>query len=155
MNMETRNKGLFFQVPSTIVAYRAVAADTDGAFSLFEGRVAPHQGPPLHSHPDDEAFLIVEGSFEFQIGDQRIRRGVGEFALVPKQTPHAFRNTGDHEGRLLIITLPAGPHERFFAEVGEPQADFATPFSTEPPDLEKLMAVGKRHGFEILGPPIL
>ncbi len=152
--METSRTEQVFELPSTIVAYRAVAADTGGAFSLFEGRIAPRQGSPLHSHPDDEAFLILEGSFEFQVGDQRLRRGPGEFAFVPKQTPHAFRNTGEDEGRLLFITLPAGPHERFFADVGEPKANFATPFSTEPPDIEKLMVVGRRHGFEILGPPI-
>lgn len=152
--MEPSRTEQVFEVPSTIVAYRAVTADTGGAFSLFEGRIAPRQGPPLHSHPDDEAFLILEGSFEFQVGDQRLRRGPGEFAFVPKQTPHAFRNTGEAEGRLLFITLPAGPHERFFADVGEPKADFATLFSTEPPDIEKLMTVGRRHGFEILGPPI-
>jgi quercetin dioxygenase-like cupin family protein len=152
--METPRSEQFFQVPSTIVAYRAVAADTAGAFSLFEGRIAPHQGPPLHSHPDDEAFFVLEGSFEFQVGDQRLKRGPGEFAFAPRQKPHAFRNTGDGEGRLLIITLPGGPHERFFAEVGEPKTDFSAPFTTEPPDIDKLMTVGKRHGFEILGPPI-
>jgi mannose-6-phosphate isomerase-like protein (cupin superfamily) len=154
MHVETSRKEQVFQVPSTIVAYRAVAADTGGAFSLFEGRVAPHQGPPLHTHPDDEAFLILEGSFEFQVGDQRLQRGLGEFAFVPRHTPHAFRNLGEVEGRLLMITMPAGPHEGFFAEAGEPQADFAAPFATEPPDIGQLMAVGKHHGFEILGPPM-
>lgn len=61
----TPSKGQTFQVPSTIVTFLAVAADTSDAFSLFEGRVAPRQGPPLHRHQDDEAFLVLEGAFDF------------------------------------------------------------------------------------------
>jgi quercetin dioxygenase-like cupin family protein len=149
----TPRKGQAFQVPGTIVTLLAVAADTDDTFSLFEGRVAPRQGPPLHRHVDDEAFLVLEGTFDFQVEDQHRHLGPGDFAFVPKQTPHTFLNrSAEHEGRLLIITLPAGAHERFFAEAGEPKADPQAPFSTQPPDLEKLVMAGKRHGIEILPP---
>ncbi|HZU02398.1 MAG TPA: hypothetical protein VFA10_22205 [Ktedonobacteraceae bacterium] len=53
---------------------------------------------------------------------------------------------------MLVITLPAGNHERFFAEAGEPKANASEPMSTEPPDREKLVTVGKRYGIEILPP---
>jgi hypothetical protein len=43
-------------------------------------------------------------------------------------------------------------HEGFFAEIGELKADASGPFSTKPPDIEKIMRVGKRYGFEILPP---
>lgn len=146
-------KGQIFQVPSTIVTLLAVAADTGDAFSLFEGRVAPRQGPPLHRHLDDEAFLVLEGTFDFQVEEEHWHLGPDGFAFVPKQTPHTFLNrSAEQEGRLLIITLPAGAHERFFAEVGEPKADPGAPFSTQPPDFEKLVTAGKRHGIEILLP---
>ena len=149
----TPKKGQTFQVPSTIVTLLAVAADTGDAFSLFEGRVAPRQGPPLHRHQDDEAFLVLEGAFDFQVGEEQRHLGPGGFAFVPKQTLHMFLNrSAEHEGRLLIITLPAGYHERFFAEVGEPEADPSAPFSTQPPDFDNLVMVGKRYGFEILLP---
>jgi quercetin dioxygenase-like cupin family protein len=129
-----------------------VGTDTGGSFSLFECRVAPQQGAPFHRHSDDEAFLVLDGTFQFQIDEQRLQRGKGEFAFVPKNTPHTFLNLNtDNEGRLLIITLPAGNHEGFFTEAGE-KVSASAPFSTEPPDLEKLMTVGKRHGFEFLMP---
>ncbi len=152
MQSETPKKGQTFELPSTIVTFLAVAADTGGNFSLFECRIAPQQGAPLHLHSDDEAFLVMEGTFEFQLEEQRLQRGVGEFFFVPKNTPHTFFNPSMQEGRLLIITLPAGGHERFFAEAGELKASPSAPFSTEPPDLEKLVTVGKRYGFEILLP---
>jgi len=51
---------------------------------------------------------------------------------------------------MLIITLPAGSHERFFAEAGVPAASPLEPISMQPPDVEKLMTIGNRYGFEIL-----
>jgi quercetin dioxygenase-like cupin family protein len=153
MQSEKLRKGQFFEVPATIVTFLAIAADTGGSFSLFEGRVAPQQGIPLHRHSDDEAFLVLEGTFQFQIEEQHLQLGPGEFAFVPKQTPHRYlNNSAEKEGRLLIITLPAGAHEGFFAEIGELKADASGPFSTKPPDIEKIMRVGKRYGFEILPP---
>ncbi len=153
MQSETPNKGQVYELPSTIVKFLAVGADTGDSFSLFEGRVAPQQGAPLHRHSDDEAFLVLEGTFQFQIEEQRLQRGPGEFAFVPRNTRHTFLNTSaEKEGRLLIITLPAGNHEGFFAEAGEPKDTASAPFSTEPPNLEKLVMVGKRHGVEILLP---
>jgi quercetin dioxygenase-like cupin family protein len=149
----TPEKGQSFQVPGTIVTLLAVAADTGDAFSLFEGRVAPRQGPPLHRHADDEAFLVLEGTFDFQVEEEHRQLGPGGFAFIPKQTPHTFLNrSAEQEGRLLIITLPAGYHERFFAEAGEPKANPTAPFSTLPPNLDQLVMVGKRHGIEILAP---
>src|SRR5215475_1588765 len=153
MHSEKSHKGQTYELPSTIVTFLAVGADTGDSFSLFEGRVAPQQGAPLHQHTDDEAFLVLEGTFQFQIEDKRLQRGPGEFAFVPRNTRHTFLNTSpEKEGRLLIITLPAGNHERFFAEAGDPKDSSSAPFSTEPPNLEKLVTVAKRHGFEILLP---
>jgi|SRR5215471_12156081 len=153
MQPETLRKGQSFQVPGTIVTFLAVSADTGGSFSFFNARVAPQQGPPLHQHNDDEAFLVLEGTFQFQIEEQHLQLGPGEFAFVPKKTPHTFLNmNAEKEGRLLIITLPAGYHEGFFAEVGEAKASASAPFSTDPPDIEKLVTVGKRYGIGILLP---
>jgi quercetin dioxygenase-like cupin family protein len=146
-------KGQSVQVPGTIVTFLALAEDTGGAFSLFEGRVAPRQGPPLHRHNDDEAFLILEGNFQLQIAEQHLQVGPGGFVLVSKHTPHTYLNAdAEKEGHLLIITLPGGFHERFFAEIGKHVVDPKGPFSPTPPDIERLVAAGRRYGIEILLP---
>lgn len=154
MQSKQLSKGQSFQVPGTIVTFLAIAADTHGSFSLFEYRVAPDQGIPFHTHNDDEAFLVLEGKIQFQVGEQQLQLGPGEFAFVAKQTPHMYRNANaEQEGRMLAITLPAGYHEQFFAEIGEPKANASEPFSTTPPDIEKIVAAGKLYGFEVLPPP--
>src|SRR5436305_1199810 len=61
MQSETLRKRQVFEVPATIVTFLALAADTGGSFSLFEYRVAPQQGIPLHRHSDDEAFIVPSG----------------------------------------------------------------------------------------------
>lgn len=153
MQTDTPRKGQSFHLPGTIVTLLAIAADTDSTFSLFDARVAPQQGIPLHRHTDDEAFLVVEGTFHFQIEDHHLSLGPGEFAFVPRHQRHRYFNShARQEGHLLVITLPAGNHERFFAEAGEPAASASAPISTRPPDIEKLVAAGKRYGIEILPP---
>jgi quercetin dioxygenase-like cupin family protein len=153
MHTDTPRKGQSFQLPGTMVTFLGLAADTNGSFSLFDARVAPQQGSPLHQHTDDEAFLVLAGTFQFQIEDQHLSLGPGEFAFISRQKRHRYFNrSAEEEGRLLVITLPAGNHERFFAEAGEPKANASEPISTEPPDIEKLVTVGKRYGIEILPP---
>ena len=153
MQTDPPRKGQSFQLPGTIVTLLAIAADTGSAFSLFDARVAPQQGIPLHRHTDDEAFLVAEGTFHFQIEDQHLSLGPGGFAFVPRHKRHRYFNShAQQEGRLLVITLPAGNHERFFAEAGEPVASASAPIATRPPDVEKLVAVGKHYGIEILPP---
>ena len=115
MQTDTSRKGQSFQLPGTIVTLLAIAADTGDSFSLFDARVAPQQGIPLHRHTDDEAFLVVEGTFYFQIEDQHLSLGPGGFAFVPRHQRHRYFNShAELEGHLLVSTLPAGYHERFF-----------------------------------------
>jgi quercetin dioxygenase-like cupin family protein len=153
MQTDTPRKGQSFHLPATLVTLLAVAADTDGAFSLFDARVAPQQGIPLHQHEDAEAFLVLEGTFQLQVEDQQVSLGPGGFAFVPRHKRHRYFNSHTElEGHMLVITLPAGNHERFFAEAGEPAASPLEPISMQPPDIEKLVAAGLRHGIEILPP---
>lgn len=153
MQTDTPRKGQSFHLPATLVTFLATAADTGGSFSLFDARVAPQQGIPLHRHEDDEAFLVLEGAFLFQVEDQQLSLGPGEFAFVPRGKLHRyFNNHAQQEGHLLIITLPAGNHERFFVEIGVPAASPSEPILMQPPDVEKLVSIGKRYGFEILPP---
>jgi quercetin dioxygenase-like cupin family protein len=153
MHTDTPRKGQSFHLPATIITFLAVAADTGGSFSLFDVRVAPQQGIPLHRHEDSEAFLVLEGTFLFQIEDQQLPLGPGEFAFVPGHKLHRyFHSHAELEGHLLVITLPAGSHERFFAEAGVPAASPWEPISMQPPDVEKMVTIGKRYGFEIPPP---
>jgi len=137
----------------TLVTFRALAADTEGAFSLVEAVTAPGQGTPPHRQRDDaEAFYVLEGSFEFMLDGKTVTSGPGAFHYVPRGMPHGFRNAGDSPAKMLIINLPGGLHENFFREAGDPVAD-ATRFPPmAPPDIPRLVAAAGRYGIEMLPP---
>jgi mannose-6-phosphate isomerase-like protein (cupin superfamily) len=59
-------------------------------------------GPPQHvHHGHDETFYVVDGTYEFVIGSDHLPMPRGAFLLVPRGTPHTFRNAGDDLGRIV------------------------------------------------------
>ena len=100
-------------------------------------------GPPPHiHHREDESFFVLEGEFEFVVGGQARRAKPGDFLTGPKGVPHFFRNVGQTPGRLLIICRPAG-FENFAREFAELPVD-------QPPDIPRMIEIGKRHGIEFV-----
>ncbi|MBN9435026.1 MAG: cupin domain-containing protein [Bosea sp.] len=149
----TATAGSTVHLLGTLVTFRALAADTEGAFSLVEAVTAPGQGTPPHRQNDDaEAFYVLEGSFEFMLDGKTVTSGPGAFHYVPRGMPHGFRNPGTAPAKMLIINLPGGLHENFFREAGDPVAD-ATRFPPmAPPDIPRLVAAAGRYGIEMLPP---
>ena len=137
----------------TLVTFKATAAETEGSFSLVEVATAVGQGTPPHFQRDDaEAFYILEGSYEIFLAGRIERHGPGSFVYVPKGVAHGFRNAGDTVARMLIINVPGGIHENFFADAGEPVADAASFPVAGPPDMPKLLQACARYGIEMLPP---
>ncbi len=87
----------------------------EGQCSAYRVNVEPSDGPPLHIHPrQTELFLVLEGEYEFAVGERRFRAGPGDVALVPPGTPHAFRNAGTTTARLVFMLTPALGGEVYF-----------------------------------------
>ncbi len=64
-------------------------------------------GVPLHAHEDHtDAFYVLEGEAEFQVGDEVFRAGPASFVAVPPGVRHGFRNAGDGELRMINIHAP-------------------------------------------------
>ncbi len=144
-------EGPTYRVVADLVTFKATAATTNGAYGLFETRTPPGQGvPPHRQRYEEEAFWVLEGRYHFLVDGQQVELGPGGYVFVPRGTVHAYTNSGDSAGRMLILVSPGGIHERFFAEVGEPMGDPAVPAS--PPDLPRLIAVATKYGIEILPP---
>jgi mannose-6-phosphate isomerase-like protein (cupin superfamily) len=113
---------------------------------IFEDEVPPESGPPPHlHHSQDETHYILEGQFEFVIGERKVNAGAGSVVYVPRTTVHAFTNTGTQKGKILFINTPAGPLEQFLVEFGEPVSDPSSPPEGEP-DMDKLQASAQRTG---------
>jgi mannose-6-phosphate isomerase-like protein (cupin superfamily) len=122
--------------------------DTGGAWSVFEGAVAPGFGPPLHLHyHQEEWFQVNEGEFIFEADGAQYTLNPGDSILIPRMTGHRFQNTGTSMGRVLILAQPSGTLEQFFEEF----------LSLSVSDLaggDKLAELFARHGMEVLGPPL-
>jgi len=100
------------------LTFKVTTADSGGAFLVVE--IAHHAkgGPPRHLHHNqDEWFLVTEGEYIMEIGDERYRLGPGDSAFGPRGVPHCWSNVGEGPGRLTFVLAPAGPAEAFFLEI--------------------------------------
>jgi len=130
----------------TLVRPKLGGAETGGRFALWEG-VLPHGAePPLHTHPQDETFYVLEGNVTAWAGEHEHALSAGDFVFAPADTPHSFRVESD-TARMLFLSTPAGI-EDFVSALAEPAA---WPWLPPPPDEprvspERMAAVEQEHG---------
>ena len=86
---------------------KAMTGTTDGV-AVLETVAAPGEPAPLdHVHQSyDEVFFVIEGEFEFRVGDELRRAREGDVVTAPRGSAHTFRNVGDNDGRVLIVAAP-------------------------------------------------
>jgi mannose-6-phosphate isomerase-like protein (cupin superfamily) len=127
------------------IAFKVMPADSGGVLVLENTFHAPG-GPARHLHYDQEEwFYIAGGEFLMELGAERFELRRGDSVLGPRRVPHAWAYTGGGgQGRIVIAFFPAGQMEAFFREVTEANA-----MPSQKPEL------WRRHGMELLGPPIL
>jgi quercetin dioxygenase-like cupin family protein len=127
---------------------------TGDAFSVVAHEAEEGHATPWHRQPgDDETFYVLEGEIDFWVeepGQSPQRARAGALVLVPRGTPHAFR-IASPSARWLTLHTPAG-HERFYRASGEPAPRAGLPSAAEP-DMAAVLAAGREHGVELLGPP--
>lgn len=138
------------RVVEQLVTVKAGSRETGQAIFLFEEQTPKvGGGPPPHIHrTQDEAFYILAGRFEFQIGEETTKAAPGDFLVGPKGIPHAYRLVEGDRGKLLVFLWPGNGLEDFFEEVGEP-----VDAPVRPPDVERLVRLAQAHGLDILPPP--
>jgi mannose-6-phosphate isomerase-like protein (cupin superfamily) len=119
----------------------ATSDQTLGALGLFRQTIAPKSGPPAHIHrAEDEFFYVVSGEFKFKLGDRIVSVPAQSIIFVPRGTAHTFKNVGTEPGVLLVGVTPGGL-EKMFAE-------------RQGLDLETERTLMKKHGMEVVGPPL-
>ncbi|WP_449472641.1 cupin domain-containing protein [Sphingobium chungangianum] len=67
--------------------------------------MGPGQGPPMHQHPVEEIFVLVEGECAFGIGDEVFHVKAPALVRVPPNTPHNITTLGKRN--LLIDFFPS------------------------------------------------
>ena len=73
------------------------------ALSIFITETHPNGGPRLHSHDVEEAHVLLEGSVQYVIGDQKFTVQAPYIAKVPANVPHTFMNSGDDPMHIIAV----------------------------------------------------
>lgn len=116
----------------------------DSGIFIIENTFHQKGGPARHLHIEqDEWFYIAEGTFMFEIGQERMQLKPGDSLFGPRNVPHVWASVGEGRGRILITFLPAGKMEAFFREVTKTNA-----MPIQDPKL------WRDHGMELMGPPL-
>jgi quercetin dioxygenase-like cupin family protein len=149
----------------TLVSFRVTGEETGGRFALWEGLLPRGAAPPLHTHPQDETFYVLDGDVTIWIVDGDEAEGdawvdsrgracrPGAAAYAPAGVPHTFRVESD-TARMLFLSTPAGIEE-YVRALAEPAR---WPWLQPPPDgprvpPERLQAVEQQLGVVRHGPP--
>src|SRR5437660_8352857 len=137
----------------TLATIRLPGEGSEGRFALIEFLFPRHASPPLHTHPQDESYIVLEGRLTLQAGDDRFDLVPGAAAVVPMGVAHTFRVDSD-SARVLVLSTPAGL-ERLVRDGSVPALTSTLPPSETPrPSPEQLEAIFRTHGQVNAGSPL-
>ena len=137
-----------FRFLGETIFVKVSGADTTGRYTVMEETTPPQGGPPLHSHlREDEWLYVLDGSVLCEVGGHQNVARAGDSVFVPKGMAHTFQNIGNAPSRILAVIEPAGAMELFFSEMTSACAG-------GDPGPAVLAALLRKHGLELLGPPV-
>ena len=134
----------------TLATIKVPGEATGGRFALIEFLFPNGASPPLHTHPQDESYVVLEGALTIQAGEDRFELEAGGAAVVPMGVAHTFR-VDSGTARVLVLSTPAGL-ERMVRD-GSVSATTATlpPSDTPRPSPEEIAEIFRAHGQVNLG----
>ena len=134
---------LDMRAPGRFAALKLFGWETNGSVMLFEETVPAGTKSWFHLHHDsDEVAWIVAGEITFKIGDEVTVGGPGTCAFMPRDVPHAWKNSGGDTARVVFLYTPAaaGGYVEEMLEDRQPMSDDAR--------TQRLA----RYRWEVLGP---
>ena len=95
-----------------------IATPASGAreVSIIRQRQQPDGANPLHYHDREEVMVQCAGRVAVTVGGETVALSAGDTLVIPANTVHQVRNSGDEVAEWLLIA-PAGV--RFFSAAGE------------------------------------
>jgi quercetin dioxygenase-like cupin family protein len=115
--------------------------------SMFDCVLPSGSSVGLHVHRvHEEAFYMLEGECEWQVGGQLVRAKPGTFVFVPPGVPHSITNLSNKPARMLLTISPPG-YEHFFEELEK----LVT--GDGPPDADGIANLANRYDTEQLSAP--
>jgi quercetin dioxygenase-like cupin family protein len=81
----------------------------------FETNSDPGQFVPVHVHPTQEEFILVqEGELSLKLDGEWTVAKAGDLVRMPRGVPHGYFNKSDKPARALFWVSPAGKLEDLF-----------------------------------------
>ena len=131
--------------PGRAATLKLQNGETQESLMMFEEVAPVGTVTPMHLHRDsDEVAYVLSGEITFKIGDAITVGGPGTCAFMPRDVPHAWKNTGAEPGKVLFLYAP-GRAGKFFEDMLHRPAG--------PVSDQDFAQVGERHGWEVVGPP--
>jgi quercetin dioxygenase-like cupin family protein len=128
--------------PGRFFTMKLLGHQTGGSVMMFEETLPAGTASLHHLHRDsDEVAWVLAGEFTFKIGDEIASGRPGTCAFMPRNVPHAWKNTGSDAGRVLFLYTPAAAGG-LIEELSEHR----------PGDPEEHKRLFERHHWEVVGP---
>jgi quercetin dioxygenase-like cupin family protein len=94
-------------------------ASTDSTYA-FETNSDPGQFVPVHIHPNQDEFILVqEGALDLKLDGVWTKAHAGDLVRLPRGIPHGYFNKSDKPARALFWVSPAGKLEALFRALHE------------------------------------
>ena len=128
--------------PGRSFAMKLLGRETGESIMMFEEILPAGTASLYHLHRDsDEVAWVLVGEFSFKIGDEVAGGGPGTCAFMPRNVPHAWKNTGGETGRVLFLYTPAAAGGLIEALA-----------ERRPADADEHKKLFERHRWEVVGP---
>ncbi|MGH1477512.1 MAG: cupin domain-containing protein [Geminicoccales bacterium] len=107
----------------------------------FEANSEPGQYVPVHIHPTQDEFILVqEGELDLKLDGVWSKARAGDLVRMPKGVPHGYFNKSDKPVRALFWVSPAGKLKELFDELNELT------------DVEEVVRLSAEHDVDFLPP---
>ncbi len=123
-----------------MLVWKIAGEDTNGHYAMFEMMDTTGGSAPVHSHPWEETFYILEGEIEIQVGNRREILRAGSVSHIPANAVHAFKVTSAVV-RALLIVAPASAAD-FYREAG-------AKITSMPPDPIVFAEICGKYGLQL------
>lgn len=107
----------------------------------FETNSEPGQFVPVHIHPTQDEFILVqEGVLDLKLDGVWTKAKAGDLVRMPKGIPHGYFNKSDKPAKALFWVSPAGKLKELFDELHELT------------DVEAVVRISAEHDVDFLPP---
>ena len=137
----TRNGAAYRGRELNILGQRYFPKASCATTFAFETNSDPGQFVPVHVHPTQDEFILVqEGQLELKLDGKWHTARAGDLVRMPRGVPHGYFNKSDKPARAFFWVSPAGKLEALFNVLHDMT------------DIPAVIAASARHDVDFLPP---